>query len=185
MVALRNGVAEFGWVSIALHWVTAVAVLTQLGLGSYVARMPPRLDNLWLFGLHKSIGFSVLGLTLLRLLWHRLSPPPGPLPGAPPWADRLARATHRLLYVLLIAIPLSGWVASSATGLDVLFAERWRLPAIAPVSEAWEDAGFLVHGVLTKLLGALLLLHVAGAVKRSVEGDGTLRRMLRGRALRR
>lgn len=182
MAPLRNGPDAFGLTSRVLHWATALAVLGLLVLGSYIARMQVGLGNLWLFGLHKSLGFTVLTLTLLRLVWHHYSPPPGPLPGAPPWADRLARIAHALFYLLLLAIPLAGWVGSSATGLDVLFAERWPIPAIAPVSEQWENAGFAVHRALTKLLAALIVLHVAGAVKRSLGGGATLRRMLRGRA---
>ncbi len=86
------------------------------------------------------------------------------------------------IYALLIVIPLSGWAASSASGLDVMLFDRWVIPPIAPVSEAWENAGWAVHGIATKLLIGLLLLHVAGALKREMEGDGTLTRMIRGRA---
>jgi cytochrome b561 len=181
-VAWRNGPAEFGLVSRILHWLMAAGVLLMLALGSTLVRMEPGLGNLWLYGLHKTIGICLLALVILRLIWHRISPPPRPIGPASAWATRLARLTHGALYALLVIIPLSGWSASSATGIDVMFLDRWILPPLAPVSAAWEDAGFAVHGLATKLLMVLLVLHVAGALWRAWDGDGTLRRMIRGRA---
>ena len=121
----------------------------------------------------------LLGLDVARVGWHLASPLPHPLGGVPAWQRALARATHRGLYLLIVAVPLSGWIGSAASGIDVVLFDRWTLPRIAPLSEAWTDGAFLVHGVLTKLLAALVVLHIAGALKRR---DGTLRRMLRGAA---
>lgn len=173
----------FGRVTRALHWIMAAGILATLALGAWIARMEPGLANLWLYGLHKTMGVSLLGLTLLRLAWHRVRPPPGPLPGPPAWQMALARATHRALYLLMLAVPLSGWAYASATGLDVLVFGRIVLPPVAPVSAGWEDGLHLLHRVLTRALLALVALHVAGALKRSlVDRDGTLARMIRGRA---
>jgi len=158
----------------------ALAIIAMLALGTRIADMQPGLANLWLYSLHKSIGLILLVLVLARLVWHRISPPPAPQGTPGGWTIRLARAAHTAFYLLLLGIPLSGWVASSASGLDVMLFDRWVIPAIAPVSEAWENAGWAVHGALTKVLMGLMLLHVAGALKREMDGDGTLRRMLRG-----
>lgn len=177
---LANSADGFGLVSRMLHWLMALGILFMLALGLRLEGMQPGLSNLWLYGLHKTIGLLLLALVLLRLLWNRISPPPAPLGPPAAWEQRLAHAAHLALYALMILVPLSGYVASSATGLDVLVFEHWVMPPIAPVSAAWEDAGFAIHGILTKLLMALILLHVAGALKRGWEGDGTLRRMLRG-----
>lgn len=164
-----------------LHWLMAIGILGAFALGAYVARMQVGLGNLWLFGVHKTLGISLLTLALLRLGWHLLYPPPEPLPGPPPWQMRLARYTHRALYLLMLAVPLSGWAYASATGLDVLIFNRVVLPGIAPVSEAWENGLLLVHRILTWTLIALVCLHVAGALKRSfVDRDGTLSRMIFG-----
>lgn len=165
----------------ALHWLMAAGVLVMLALGSYLVRMEPGLANLWLYGLHKTIGTGLLALIILRLIWHRISPPPMPLGPTTAWETRLAKTAHSLLYALLLIIPLSGWSASSATGIDVLIFDRWTLPPLAPVSEAWEKAGFAVHGIATKALMAVLILHIAGALWRARAGDGTLRRMVRGK----
>jgi cytochrome b561 len=178
----RNGPADFGLLTRLLHWLMAAGVIAMLALGTTLTRMEPGLANLWLYGLHKTIGICLLALVPLRLVWHRISPPPPPIGPPAAWETRLARLAHLSLYALLLIIPLSGWSASSATGIDVLFLDRWTLPPLAPVSEAWENAGFAVHGVATKLLMVVLLLHIAGALWRAWAGDGTMRRMLTGRA---
>lgn len=180
-MALANAPDRFGLLTRLLHWTVAALVLTTLPLGAYIARAEIGLSDIWLFAFHKSIGITILGLMALRIGWHLASPPPAPLPAERAWQDRLARWVHRSFYVLLIAVPLSGWVASSATGIDTVIWGRWTLPGIAPVSEAWETAGFAVHWVLTKLLAVSVLLHLAGAAHRAIRGDGTLSRMVLGR----
>ena len=176
----RNTPTGFGLISRLLHWAMAALILAQIPLGLQIATMQLGLANLWLFGLHKTIGFVALILVLIRLVWHRITPPPPPLGDARSLPNRAARAVHVLIYACLVIIPLSGWVASAATGLDVVIFNQITLPAIAPVSEAWENTGFLIHNATTKLLMALLLAHIAGAALRTVKGDGTLRRMIRG-----
>lgn len=180
-MALRNSEDGFGLISRLLHWIMAICVIFMLALGDRLADLKPDLSNLYLYGLHKTLGILVLSLTIARLIWHRYSPPPRPIGPAAAWATRAARVSHALLYVLLIAIPLSGWFASSATGLDVLVFERWVLPPIAPVSELWEKRGFAAHGFLTKLLFGVIFLHILGAMIREIEGDGTLTRMFSGK----
>jgi cytochrome b561 len=179
-VAWRNTPTRFGLVTRVLHWGMALAIIAMLVLGTRLEDMQPGLANLWLYSLHKSIGLILLALVPVRLIWHRISPPPAPQGTPGDWTIRLARTAHRVFYLLLLAIPLSGWVASSASGLDVMLFDRWVIPPIAPVSEAWENAGWAAHGLLTKLLMGLIALHAAGAVKRQMDGDGTLTRMWRG-----
>lgn len=179
-MGLRNSPEAFGLISRVIHWVMAALILGQLALGLRLETLQPGLANLWLFGLHKSLGMTVLALALLRLVWHRVSPPPPPLGAASALANRAARAAHHLLYLLMLAIPLTGWGASSATGLDVLVFDRWVIPPIAPVSERWETLGFAAHGLLARLLMLVLLAHVLGALKRAHAGDGTLKRMVLG-----
>lgn len=179
---LRNTPDSFGLVSRALHWSMALLIIAMLALGLRIEQMEPGLSNLWLYGLHKGIGIILLALVVLRLVWHRLSPPPAPLGPPDAWPQRLARWGHLAFYALLLVIPLSGWAASSASGLDVMLFGRWTIPPIAPVSEAWESAGWAVHGAATKALIGLVLIHIGAALKREMGGDGTLRRMLRGRA---
>jgi cytochrome b561 len=177
---IRNTAHRIGLATRALHWITAAGVLATLPIGLWIANAEPSLALIKWFGIHKTIGITLLALVLARLLWHRLSPPPPPLPGSPRWADRLARATHRAFYVLLLLVPLSGWVGSSASGIDTVVFGRLTVPAIAPASPALETAAFRVHGLAALALAALVVLHVAGALKRAAAGDGTLRRMVTG-----
>ena len=179
-MALRNTPETFGLITRVLHWGMAVLVIAMLGLGLRIADLQPGLANLWLYGLHKTLGFAILTLILIRLVWHLFSPPPRPL-GPPGPARIAARVAHLLFYGLLVAIPLTGWAGSSATGLDVLIADRWIAPPIAEVSETGEAFWFQLHGILTKLLIGLIVIHMLAALKREMEGDGTLTRMLRGR----
>lgn len=176
----RNTATGFGLITRLLHWAMAALILAQIPLGLQIATMQLSLANLWLFGLHKTIGFVALILVLIRLLWHRISPPPPPLGAVNSLPNRAARAVHALIYTCLLVIPLSGWVASAATGLDVVIFNSVTLPAIAPVSETWENMGFFIHNTATKLLMALLVAHIAGAALRALKGDGTLGRMIRG-----
>ncbi len=177
---MLNDATHFGWISRLIHWAMALLILSLLVLGTKLANIQPGLATLWLYGLHKTMGLTALALVLIRLIWHRISPPPAPLGPPNAWETRAAKAVHHLTYVLLVLIPLAGWVYASASGLDIVFADRWVIPPIAPVSEAWENAGLLAHSVLTKLLMGVLVLHVAGAMRRVVQRDGTLRRLTLG-----
>ncbi len=181
-MAARNGPDSFGWVSRAFHWIMAVAILGMLAFGTYLANLQPSLDTLWLYGFHKSIGMSLLALVLARLLWHRITPPPASIrAGIPGWQVKSAAISHATLYGLMLAVPLAGWIASSATGIDTVFFNRVTLPAIAPVSERWEKVFFAAHGFLTKALLLVIVVHVAGAFHRHfIHRDTTLRRMIRG-----
>lgn len=177
---LKNSAESFGLISRLLHWGIAGLVVVMLSLGLRLSDMQPGLANLWLYGLHKSLGFLTLSLMLARILWHLYTPPPRPMGGG--WQAAAARAAHLAIYALLLAIPLSGWIGSAATGLDVVIFDRWTLPAIAPISPLWEETAFTLHDLLTKVLIALLFLHMGAALKREMDGDGTLRRMVLGRA---
>lgn len=180
-MTLRNGRDSFGIVSRVLHWGMALMVITMLALGFRISDMQPGLANLWLYGLHKTLGLLVLTLMLARLGWHIYSPPPRPI-GPPGPAVWVARGAHWTFYLLLIAIPLTGWAGSSATGIDVMIADRWVLPPLVGPSAGAEAFWFRLHDIMTKLLVGLVTLHMLGALKREMEGDGTLTRMLRGRA---
>lgn len=178
---MRNSDNGFGWLTRLIHWLMALGILFMLGLGTWIRFMEVRLDNLWLFALHKSIGVTLLALLILRIVWHRMSPPPAPLvANTPGWQIAAAYWTHRALYVLMLLVPVTGWIASGATGLPV---QVWglTLPGFAPVSEVWEQSFFVAHGILTKLLLLAVVLHVAGALNRHVvKHDRTLLRMIRG-----
>ena len=179
-MALMNSDIGYGVITRLLHWTTALAVLSALPLGIWISEMEVSLASLKYFGIHKSIGFVVLVLTAIRIVWHRISPKP-PVLEHGVWHDRLAHAVHHLFYACLVLMPLSGWFASSATGIDTVIFNTWTLPRIAPISERIEQIGFAVHGGTGLFLAALIALHVLGAFYRGVIlKDRTFARMLRG-----
>lgn len=179
-MAARNSAAHYGWVSRSLHLVMAVGLLAMLPLGWQIATMQVSLSNLWLFGLHKSLGMTLLALALFRVVWHLFSPPPAPVGPMPDWQRRAARWGHRLLYAFMLLIPLSGWVASAATGPDVLVFGI-PLPRIAPTSATIEATGFALHAWLSIGFACLLGLHIAAALYHQFRlGDGSIRRVFMG-----
>ena len=164
--------------AIALHWITAVLILTNLTLGLSMVplRISPTKLNLYLW--HKSIGITVFLRTSLRLAWrvaHR-PPPPVPMPG---WQRRAASLSHTLLYALMFAIPISGWMYSSATGVQVVYLGLLPLPDFVPKDKAYADALRAVHLSFNTTLAAVIVLHTAAALKHHVvDRDGALTRML-------
>jgi cytochrome b561 len=166
--------------AIALHWATAVLILANLLLGLSMVPLPISPRKLQWYLWHKSIGVTIFLLTSLRLAWRALRPHPAPVP-MPRWQRRAAAAAHALLYVLLIAIPVSGWLYSSATGVQVVYAGVLALPDLVPKDKALADVLRAVHVALNSLLAAVVCVHVAAALKHHfVDRDEVLVRMLPG-----
>jgi cytochrome b561 len=164
--------------AITLHWVTAALIVANLLLGLSMVALPisPRKLHWYLF--HKSIGITIFLLTSLRIAWCTIRPHPAPVP-MPPWQRQAARASHALLYVLLFVIPLSGWLYSSATGVQVVYLRLLPLPDLVGRDRALGDLLRLVHITLNVLLGGFIAVHVAAALKHHfVDRDGVLARML-------
>ncbi len=176
---LRNTQEAYGLIAKLFHWVLALYLAGLFGFGKYIASMKVGIENLQYFNLHKVFGLVALTLIVLRLAWRLYSPPPPTLTeGAKHWELQLAHVTHAMLYVLMLAMPLAGWIASSATGIRISFFGLFFLPMIAPPSEWIEDLFFDIHRLLGYLLALFVTLHVAGALKRHfVLRDMTLRRM--------
>lgn len=183
----RNTPTRYGLVALTLHWLIALAVIAMLALGFLMgeAREGSAIQ-FQLFQWHKSIGITILLLTVLRLAWRLMNRQP-PLPATMPlWERALARLTHLAFYVLLFALPLTGWamVSASPLGIPTLLygVVPWpNLPwaARAEDPEALEAMLSETHEVLAFTMIALLLLHVAGALRHHfILHDTVLRRML-------
>ncbi|MFO1201642.1 MAG: cytochrome b/b6 domain-containing protein [Tabrizicola sp.] len=179
-MSLRNTPDEFGLVTRLIHWGMALLILSLLALGLRLAWMEPSLSNLWLYGLHKTMGLTALGLVLLRILWHVISPPPGPQ--ATGGMRLFIKAWHWTLYALMIATPIAGWAGSSASGIDTVYAETFVVPPLVEANETSEFVWFILHEIFAKTLMGMVIVHMLAALKREMEGDGTLTRMIRGRA---
>ena len=170
--------ARYTWPAMTAHWLIAALILIALPLGWYMHDLPLSPTKLRLYSYHKWIGMTVLLLVLPRLLIRLRYRPPAPLP-APAWQHRIAVLTHGALYLLMAAVPLSGWLMSSAKGFPVVYFGVLPLPDLVPKDQAlgvWLQAA---HETLSFSLFGLIVLHVAAALKyQLIDRDATLRRML-------
>src|SRR5436190_22018410 len=115
LLPARNTAAQWGWVSVTLHWVTVLAIIGLALVGSNMGDMHNGPQKIQVFALHKSVGLTVLALTLLRLAWRLVAGAPAMVP-MPRWQRLAAHGSHVALYALLLAMPLSGWLYNSAAG---------------------------------------------------------------------
>jgi cytochrome b561 len=176
---LTNSDTTWGAPAKLLHWLVAALIFTQFALGWIATgwRLSPMKLNLFVW--HKSTGMLILALVLLRLLWRLTNPTPALPADTPDWERAAARTSHALLYVLMIAMPLVGWVINSAAGIP--FSIFWLIPlpsVVAPDKHIAELAA-LVHLSLFIILAALLVLHVAAALRHHfIKKNNLLARML-------
>lgn len=164
--------ARYSRVAVWLHWIIALLIVFNLLLGFYREEFDRPVRSV-IMGWHKSIGFTVIALTLARILWRFTHRPPPFDPAMKNWEAGLARLVHGLFYLLLLAIPLSGWLIVS-TGERVNPTNFYWLFNIAPLPVApGEDLHELAeeaHELLGYAMLVLLALHVGGAVKHHLEG---------------
>ena len=171
--------------AIALHWLAAALILGGFTLGLSMVGLPLSPRKLHWYLWHKSIGITVFLLTCARLAW-RVGHRPPPPPAMPEWQRRAAALSHAALYVLLLAIPLSGWVYSSATGVQVVYLSVLPLPDLVSKDKALAALLRACHVTLNFTLLALVCLHAAAALKHHyVDRDTVLWRMLPSASLRR
>ena len=164
--------------AIALHWITAVLIVANVTLGLSMVGLPISPRKLYWYLWHKSIGLTVLLLTSVRLGWRAFHPPPPRVP-MPRWRRRASALSHAVLYALLFLIPISGYLYSSATGVQVVWMGLVALPNLVPKDKALGDALRIVHIALNSLLVAAVVVHVAAALKHHyVDRDTVLARML-------
>jgi cytochrome b561 len=180
--------ARYNAVAMGLHWLIAALILTNIGLAWYfddlvgLPKIPP-------VQLHKSIGITVLILSLARLAWRLASPPP-PLPASVEgWARIASALVHGLFYVVMIGMPLSGWALSSASVIirfkPILLYGLVEWPAIAPLAhlapgpmKSAHDGFAAVHESLAWLAYGLITLHVLAALRHLLLlRDGVVGRM--------
>lgn len=178
-MTLRNTSARWGTIAQLLHWLIVALIAIQATLGLTGRLLPLGVDKVAVLARHKSIGITILGLASLRLLWRWLNPTP-PLPSNLKAYERLlAHCTHSTLYVLLFAMPFTGWMMSSARGFPVSWFSVYQLPDLVPKSETLYDAMVTTHAALAIALALTVALHIAGALKHHlVLKDDILRRML-------
>ena len=174
-----TGARRYGAVAIALHWLIGIALIAELGFGFLLPEIAPRGTpaRAALLNQHKSIGI-VLGIAVVLRLGWRLAHRPPPWPRRmPAWQARAAGAWHRALYACMLVQPLSGYVASNFSRRGVVFFGQALAPW-GPDMPAVYRALQRLHDVVGYVLAALVVLHVAAALKHLVvDRDGVFARM--------
>lgn len=174
---LKNSENHFGLIAILLHWIMAVLIIGLLTVGLYMVSMPISLEKLKYYGWHKEFGLLVLALAIVRLSWRIINVTPNL---SLPWYEKLAaRLVHWAFYVFLFAMPISGWLVTSAAGLAPSFFGLFTLPTlVAPNQELLQQFEF-VHKCLAYTLIATIVLHACAALKHHfIDKDDILRRMI-------
>lgn len=171
--------ARYSTGAIILHWLIAIAVIVNWRIAENAEHLEGAAKSAVMAN-HKALGITILILTLLRLAWRFAKSPPPLASTLKPWEAMLAKTVHLLFYVLLIGLPLGGWIANSMFGQGVSIFGIFTLPAL-PVGEN-PDAGegiFEIHATLGTVMLALIVLHVLGALKHHfIDKDGNIFRML-------
>jgi cytochrome b561 len=170
---------SYGHVAIGLHWLIAFAIVGTFALGLYMHELPLSPQKLKLYSWHKWAGVSIFLFVVLRLGW-RLAHRPPQLPAAmPAWQRMAAEATHVLLYLLMFAVPLSGWLMSSAKGFQTVWFGVLPLPDLLDKNKELGDLLKEVHEVLNFGMAGLVLAHFGAALKHHIiDRDDVLARIL-------
>jgi cytochrome b561 len=178
---LRNDADSWGAPAKLFHWVMAALILAQIALGVMAASWRVSPTKLELFFWHKSTGMLILALVALRLLWRLANPTPALPAGMPAWERAAAQLSHGLLYVLMIALPITGWIVNSASNIPFRIFWLIPLPAIVAPDKPTADLVALVHGGLFALLALVLVAHIGAALRHHfVKRNTVLERMLPG-----
>lgn len=165
--------------AIFLHWLLALGLVGTFALGFYMQGLPLSPGKLKLYSWHKWAGMSLLALAVVRLAWRMSHPAPALPSGMGAWARRAAHAGHWALYGLMLAIPLSGWLMSSAQGFSVVWFGVLTLPDLVPRNAALGAALKNVHITLNYALLLAVTGHVAAALHHQVvKKDALMGRML-------
>lgn len=171
---------RYSTISLTLHWLIAAMVVAQVILVTAHEATHGQPISRELINLHKSVGLSILTLTVLRILWRVFNPAIRLPDTMKRWEKLLARTTHVLFYVVLIVMPLTGWAASSASGRAIEWFHLFQWPMLPidggrPVSRQMME----IHETVVKGLYVLIALHVIGALKHQfVDRDNVLHRMI-------
>jgi cytochrome b561 len=162
-----------------LHWAVAICVLTTAVVAISMVRIGEGPTHDALYNFHKSLGVLILVLMILRLINRLTAGAPAPDPEIEPWQRTVSSAVHGSLYVLLLAMPIVGYIANSAFGAATPFFGLFELPPIVGKNEALATNLFTLHRWVGFLVIALAVVHISAALYHHViRGDNVLRRML-------
>ncbi len=177
---MQQPIARYTKTAMVFHWVIAVLIVGAFVLGLIMTDIPGfSPTKLKYYSWHKWAGVTVLALAALRLLWRLLHPAPGYPASMQSWEKAAAHHLHLLLYVLMFAVPVSGYFYTLAAGVPVVYFGVLPLPVLIDVDPALKVVLKAVHYWLTMGLAALVAVHVAAALKHAIiNRDRVLQRML-------
>jgi cytochrome b561 len=185
-MALRNGPSSWGHVSRFFHWTMAVLIIASSIFVLHVNDSMPWFKSsvpvfLVYLHWHKAVGLLLLAMAVARLLWRRTDPAPK-VAVLDAREEKLAKAAHRALYILMIVVPLSGWIASSAFGSVTKVFGLFEIPGIIPKTKPLVGPAYWAHFSLAWALLALVSFHIVAAFwHHDRRRDDTLRAMWSGR----
>jgi len=178
-MTFRNTTRSWGALTKALHWIIVILIIAQFLIASRAHSLPrgPALIEAW--GWHKSIGMTIFMLAVIRLVWRWMNPVPDLSAEIQPWERTLAKISHVLLYALLFAVPLTGWMMSSAKNFPVSWFSLFQWPDLVAPDPSLSKILETTHETLVKVLFVVALLHIAGALKHHfMDKNDVLKRML-------
>jgi cytochrome b561 len=177
---LNNTPTRYGLLNILVHWISAIAVIGLFGLGFWMVELT--YYSSWYKtapDIHKSVGVILLFLTLIRVFWRATTVKPNPISTHKTWEKRGAHLAHKLLYVLMIAIMVSGILISTADGRGIWVFNWFELPGVGELFTDQADLAGLFHQYAAYSLITLVIVHAVGALKHHfIDKDSTLTRML-------
>lgn len=164
--------------AIALHWLMAVLILATFGVGLYMHDLPLSPTKLQIYSWHKWAGVTAFLLALVRIAWRASHRPPALPDAMPRWQQLAAHGGHALLYLLMVAIPLTGWLMSSAKGFQTVYFGVLPIPDLLAKDKELGDVLREVHETLNFLMIAVVAGHVGAALKHHfIDRDDILVRM--------
>ncbi len=177
--ALNSSSSSYTCVAIALHWLVALLIFFAWPMGVYMHDLPLSPQKLQYYAWHKWAGVTVFLLALLRLAWRAGHPAPALPEAMPRWQRQAATGLHHLLYLLILVIPLSGWLMSSAKGFQTVWFGVVPLPDLVGKDKELGHLLEEVHEALNFTLLGIVAIHVAAAIKHHlVDRDDIFDRML-------
>lgn len=173
----KNSEQRFGWMTMGLHWLMALLILGMLTLGLYMVTLPISLQKLKLYGWHKEYGFVILALAFFRLSWRLINV--NPRLSLPLLEQIAARSMHWALYGFLFAMPITGWLITSASGINASFFGLFTIPnLIGPNNELLGWFRWMHQWLAYGLIAAITLHSLAALKHHFYDKDDILRRML-------
>jgi cytochrome b561 len=175
---LKNTETRYGMVTIILHWLMAIIIIGLVILGLYMTRIPVSLEKIKYYGCHKEYGIFILMLVMLRIVWRIGNITPFLPTAMPSWEKFAAHAVHWAFYGFMIALPITGWLFSSAAGLPPSFFGLFTLPNLIAPNHDLRHLFAEIHKWLAYALIATFFAHVGAALKHHfINKDDILKRI--------